>query len=80
MSEQYVVDCLVVQDGTNPSFFSYMNHSEAQRIQECGLNNAEQVLLKETTDRVIPESLKQGVSEITDVLVRLELNTTLCLN
>jgi len=80
MSAEYVVDALVVLDGTNPSFLSYMNYEEAQRIQQCGLNNAGKVLLKETTDRVIPESLKNGTSEICDVQVKMEANVPIYLN
>lgn len=80
MSAEYVVDALVVLDGTNPSFLSYMNYDEAQRIQQCGLNNAGKVLLKETTDRIIPDSLKNGTSEICDVLVKLDPNCAVYLN
>jgi hypothetical protein len=80
MSE-IVVDCLVLLDGENGGFFSYMDYDQAFAIQEFGgLQKAEQVVLKETTDRRIPESLKSGITEITDVLVRLEPNCAFYLN
>lgn len=80
MSE-YVVDCLVMLDGQNNGFFSYMDYDQAYAVQEFGgLQKAEQVVLKETTDRPIPESLKQGLTEITDVLVRLQPNCAFYLN
>lgn len=79
MSE-IVVDAIVMLDGENGGFFSYMNHQEALRLQACGLSNADQVMLKETPDRQIPESLKQGITEITDVLVKLEPNCSFFLN
>ena len=78
--QEYVVDALVVLDGENGGFFSYMNYDEAQRIQQCGLASAGQVLLKETTDRKIPDTLKNGITEICDVWVRLEPNISYSLN
>ena len=80
MTPEYVVDAVVMLDGQNGGFFSYMNYDEAQRIQACGLANANQVLLKETTDREIPESLKQGITEITDVQIKMEANVPIYLN
>lgn len=66
-NEMLVVDCLVRQDGENPSFYSYMNYEEALRIQQCGLSNAERVFLRETVDRPVSNLLKEGVSEIVDI-------------
>ncbi len=80
MNPEYVVDAVVILDGTNPGFFSYMNYDEAQRVQQCGLNNADQVFLKETPDRKIPESLKNGLTEICDIWVKLEPNCAVYLN
>lgn len=79
MSE-WVTDVLVMQDGYNPSFFSYMACEEAQRIQECGLANAGQIWLKEVDERPIPKCLKKGESEITDILVKLQPNVPIYLN
>lgn len=78
--DEYCVDCLVVLDGKNPSFFSYMDYEQAQFLQEVGLSNAEAIILKETNDRQIPRSLTKGISMITDVLVRLEPNICINLN
>lgn len=75
-----VVDVLVVQDGNNKPFLAYMNYENALEVQAMGLANAECVNLRETPDRPIPDSLKDGTSCITDVLVRLEPNVAICLN
>lgn len=81
MKENIVVDLIVLQDGENRGFFSYMNHEQAVEIQMCGgLENAECVNLRETPDRPIPDSLKNGTSTITDILVRLEPNVEVSLN
>lgn len=80
MSE-YVTDALVVLDGYNPSFFSYIDFDEANRLLECGLNNAEKVNLKETPDRPIPDSLKRGETEILDIqVVLMTVNMPIYLN
>lgn len=76
----FVVDAIVMLDGENGGFFSYMYHEEALKLQAIGLENAEQILLRETTDRLIPDSLKQGVTQICDVWVRLEPNMVFILN
>lgn len=80
MEQEQVVDCMVLLDGQNKPFFSYMNYEEALRLQSIGLTQAETVLLRETTDRQIPESLKIGETQICDVLVRLEPNCAISLN
>lgn len=80
MNPEIVVDALVFLDGTNPGFFSYMKHEEALRIQQCGLANAGQVWLKETDERKVPDNLKDGLAEITDVLVRLQPSCAVYLN
>jgi len=68
-----VVDVLIVLEGQNPSFYSYMSHDEALSIQENGgLSCAEKVNLRETPDRKVSEALKKGETCIEDVLVRLE--------
>lgn len=71
MSE-YFNDVIVVLDGENPSFKSYMNCDQVALIQNNGgLSCAEQVFLRETSDRPVPESLKGGISMITDIWVTL---------
>lgn len=80
MNPEYVVDAVVMLDGENGGFFSYMNHEEALRLQACGLANADRVILKETPERQIPDSLKNGMTEITDVWVKLEPNCAVYLN
>jgi endonuclease V-like protein UPF0215 family len=81
VERDYVVDCLVMLDGINGGFFSYMDYDQAYAIQEFGgLQKAEQVILKETPDRKIPDTLKNGLVEITDVLVRLQPNCAFYLN
>lgn len=79
MSE-YVADALIVQDGTNPSFFAYLPIEEAIRIEACGLENAVSIILRETDDRPIPESLSQGFTEIKDILVKEESKERLEVN
>ena len=79
MSE-LVTDAIVILDGENKGFFSYLKVEEALRLEECGLGNAEQVHLKETTDRPVPESLKKGESVIEDIWVKLEANKNYYLN
>lgn len=81
MKENIVVDALVILDGENGGFFSYMNHEQAQQIQLTGgLANQECINLRETEERKIPESLKRGEACITDILVRLEPNVEYSLN
>lgn len=75
-----VVDCIVITDGTNPDFFSYMPYEQAQAIQQVGLSHSEQVILRETPDRKIPDGMKNGEMCITDILVRLEPNISVSLN
>lgn len=79
--EREVTDVMVMLDGTNKPFFSYMDYEQALYIQSIGgLSNAEQVNLRETQDRPVPESLKDGFTTITDVLVRLQPNCAVYLN
>ncbi len=82
MKEQDIIanDVLVVQDGENPSFFSYTVEEETQRITQCGLQNAGRIHLRETPERRIPQSLKDGQSEITDIQVKLAPNVIVYLN
>ena len=81
MEWETVVDVIVFQDGENPAFKSYIKYENALEIQaNGGLANSECVNLRETPDRPIPESLKDGKTCITDVLVRLEPNTAVYLN
>ena len=79
MSE-FAVDAWVILDGENKPFLSYMDYDQAALLQQIGLGNAESIILKETTDRRIPESLTQGLSEIKDILVKLEPNVCIYLN
>ena len=62
MTEQeVVVDALVVLDGKNPSFLTYITHEQAQEIYDVGgTNYDEKVILKETPDRKVPTSLVRG--------------------
>lgn len=75
-----VNDALVVLDGKNPSFFSWILQEETDRIKECGLKNAEYVFLKDTPDRPMPQSLLHGRSEITDIQIRLQPDVVVYLN
>lgn len=79
-SERTVVDCLIVLEGENPSFFSYMNHDSALELQELGLQNAESINLRETDDRPVPRALKEGETCIMDILVKMEPGFTHSLN
>lgn len=73
-------DALVLLDNKT-GFNAYMRCEEAQRIQEAGgLLQAGNVSLYETTDRQIPDSLKDGEALITDVLIKLQPNIAQCLN
>jgi hypothetical protein len=79
--EREVVDVIVLQDGENRPFFSYMDAEQANMIANCGgLSQAECVNLRETKERPVPQSLKDGQSTITDVLVRLQPNIAIYLN
>ena len=77
---EYVADCWVTLDGENKPFLAYMDFDQASIIQELGLENIDSVCFKETDDRPIPESLTQGLSEIKDILVRLQPNICFFLN
>ena len=78
---EIAVDVMVLQDGDNKGFFSYMPYEQAVEIQNCGgLENAECVNLRETPDRPIPDTLKDGTSTIVDILVRLEPNVEVSFN
>ena len=69
-----VNDALVVQDGGNPSFFAWMDQEETQRIQNSPSGYIETVHFRETADRPVPQSLKEGITEIKDIFVKLEPN------
>lgn len=80
MSEIFV-DALVMLDGENGGFHSYMSYENALEIQACGgLANAECINLRETEDRKIPQSLKEGLACVTDILVRLDPSIPYFLN
>lgn len=80
MSE-VVVDVIALQDDRTHGFFSLMPHEKALEIQQQGgLSQCEQIILRETTERPIPQSIKEGTSMITDILVRLEPTVVYCLN
>lgn len=80
MSE-IVVDIIALQDDKTHGFFSLMLHEKALEIQNNGgLSQCEQIFLRETTERPIPQSIKEGTSMITDILVRLDPSTVYCLN
>lgn len=77
---EVVVDCFVLEN-TGKAFFSLMPHERAKEIEASGgLSNAEQIHLKETSERPIPQSIKTGEACITDILVRLEPNVMQYLN
>ena len=80
MNPEMVVDCVVILDGENNGFLSYMKAEEALRLQECGLAEADEIHLRETPDRQIPESLKKGESVIEDIWVKLEANQSYYIN
>lgn len=81
MSQEIVVDALVLMDDKTHGFMSLMPHEKALEIQQQGgLQNCEQIILRETTERPIPQSIKEGTSIITDILVKLEPTVTYCLN
>lgn len=68
-----VVDAIIVTDGQNPSFFSYIPAEIAQQIvAEGGLSCSDCLILRETADRPVPDYVKDGLVEITDVYVKLE--------
>lgn len=80
MERENVCDVICILDGENNGFFSYMKAEEALRLQECGLAEADEIHLRETPDRQIPESLKKGESVIEDIWVKLEANQSYYLN
>lgn len=80
MEQETVVDAIAILDGGNYGFFTYLKHEEAIRIQECGLANAEQINLREVPQRPVPDHVKQGLSIISDIWVKLEPNTTIYIN
>lgn len=66
------MDCIVVLDGQNGLHRAYMMEEEFQRINEAGgLSCADRVMLRETEDRPLPDSLKNGLAEIMDVWVTM---------
>ena len=72
MSE-IVVDCIILTDDKRQGFFSLMPHDNALEIQQNGgLENAEQIILRETSERPIPQNVKEGLACISDILVKLE--------
>lgn len=80
MKENIVVDALIVCDGKNNSFFSYIPIEIAEEMMlDSGLD-CESVVLRETDDRPVPQELKDGQTEITDILVKLEANIMFYLN
>lgn len=62
---------IVILDGENKPFRSYMECEEVNRIANIGFSNADQLHLRETDDRIIPTSLKNGITCIKDVWVVL---------
>lgn len=80
MSELTVVDVLVQQEGKNPSFFAYMDYTEAKRIEAIGLQNAYPIHLRNSDERPLPKSLLAGETLVHDVFVKMEPNVPICLN
>jgi hypothetical protein len=74
-------DAMVIMDGENGGFMSYMKCEEVERINAIGgIANAAEVLFYETTDRPIPARLKDGEAVVMDVLVKLDPAVSINLN
>lgn len=74
------VDAMVMLDN-NKAFNAFVKCEEVERVDSAGgLSNAGSFSIFETTDRKIPNSLKDGEALITDVLVKLEPNVSINLN
>lgn len=74
MNNPEVNPCIVILDGNNKPFRSYINCDVANLMIQKGMKNFESLTLRETEDRRVPESLKQGMSMITDVWITLTPN------
>lgn len=70
--KEMCTDVIVLLDGNNGGFHSYMKTTEAERIGTQGLQNAQHVILTELPDRPIPNTLKDGTALIKDVLVKIQ--------
>lgn len=78
---EVVTDAIVYLDGKNGGFHSWMAIEEANRIMNNGgLQEAGCAVLRETDDRPIPQTLKDGQVEITDIHIKLEPNVFFYLN
>jgi hypothetical protein len=63
---------IVITDGENPNFRSFMRCDIVDQIKDNGgLSQAEQVFLRETPDRQIPQCIKNGTAMIMDVWITL---------
>lgn len=72
MTERWAHDAIILLDGENPPFRAYIMQEEVDRINNCGgLGSADRVNIRETIDRPVPDSLKNGLSEITDVWITM---------
>mgnify|MGYP001569343390 CR=1 FL=1 len=68
---EIVNPCWILLDGDNPPFRSYMDVDEVARVQRVGFKHAQQINLKETDDRPIPQNLKDGITMIEDIYITL---------
>lgn len=80
MNPEIVVDIIAIQDNGKRGFFSLMPHERALEIQSIGFQNTTQIILRETSERTIPEEIKNGTSLISDIWVKIETPTHYCLN
>lgn len=80
MKEIRVVDAIIFQDGSNPAFKAWVDVEEAERLFDYGFKQGQPVMVRDATDRPIPENLRNGLTEITDIMIRLEPSVEVSLN
>lgn len=80
MEKEVCVDALVLLDNGKTGFHSYVEINHAIELYNTGLANAEYVNLRESDKYSVPDSLKNGESAITDLLIRMEVNKEYFLN
>ena len=75
-----VLDCWVFTTDSNYHFEAHIPRQESLRIKSVGWENAGIIFLRDTEDRPLPQSLKDGTSTITDIWMEMELNNEYFLN
>lgn len=75
-----VVDAIIMLDGQNGGFKAWMDFDEAKRISDIGWENVNCINIRDAQDRPIPQTLKNGETIITDIMVRIEPNIEVSLN